>query len=338
MTELFTPPDKRFPKMPTRYEMMNALNRHSWYLSGDSQVIHVDTSIADAGGKRVMVNKYNDSPEMVEAAKAANRLIRYPLAGNMSTAKDPNGEYYGPQELPSEDRPADARKNMQKHLESLGIDPASVRVLNPDRDYTTGLAVVDVDHDPAKYDGTEPAKLEGKGDMIYTYNPNIVLGVRPADCPLVVLNAETPKGNITVMVHFAWQGAAAQQVKDMERELDKLGVDLGTAKIYMTPGGHSETFPFEGYPQEPRQKFPGTDGLFPGSDVVERDDGKFNFSIDTPYFVYDGLVKMGIDPYQIFVDTSDTTAPESGYSSHSRQWRLDDTNTRDLMTVKIAKP
>ncbi len=334
-------PAEQKPLNPERYTAIDELNRHSWYLDGDSQsqVIHVDSSIADAGAPRVMANKYNDSADIVDAAKAANRLMRHPLAGNMSTARDPNGDYYGPQDLPSEERPADARANMIRHLENLDIDPASVRILHPNRDYTTALAVVDVDHDPATYDGIEPAKLEGEGDMIYTYNPNIVLGVRPADCPLVVFNAETPKGEITIMVHFAWQGAAAQQVKDMQGELEKLEVDLSTAKIYMTPGGHSETFPYENYAADPRKKFPDTEGLFNDVEPHETDGKtKYNFTIDTPYFVYEGLLGMGLDPYQIFVDTSDTTAPESGYSSHSRQWRLDDTNTRDLVTVKIEKP
>ena len=327
------------PLDPNRYAAIDKLNRESWYMTGKGQVIHVDSSIADIGDERVMANKYNDSPEIVEAAKAANRLLRYPLAGNMSTAKDPDGNYYGPQDLPVEERPADARANMVRHLEALGIDPASVRVLHPSRDYTKELAVVDVDHDPVTYDGAEPAKLDGEGDMIYTYNPNIVLAVRPADCPLVVLNAETPKGQITVMVHFAWQGAATQQVKAMQGELDKLGVDLSTARIYMTPGGHSETFPFEGYAEDPRLKYPDTEGLFNNVEPYEQDGKtKHRFTIDTPYFVYEGLLGMGLDPYQIFVDTSDTTAPKSGYSSHSRQWRLDDTNTRDLVTVKIAKP
>lgn len=338
MSEQFT------SAVPDRYKEIDERNTHSLYMTDAHRPFTVNMSVHSAGSERYMYNVF-DAPDddTVAAGKAANRLIkfpipgrRFPLAGNMSTALDPKGEPYGPKDLPSEVRLDDARRNMNTYMESLDIDPASVRVLFPDRDYETPLQVVNIDEDGAVYDGTEPAKLQNRGDMIYTYNPNIVLGVRPADCPLVVISAETPKGRIYSMVHFAWLGAANDQLSDMKREFAALDMDLSTATVYLTPGGQSETFPHMNAAQNPNEKYPTATGLFEGVEAYEKNgEEKFKFSIDTPNFVYDGLLNMGLEPDQIFVDTSDTTAPNSGYASHSRASRLADDNSRDFVTVKL---
>ena len=323
---------------PERYAILDERNARSRYMLDINRPFSVHMSVYDAGAKRLMFNVFDEGydEEMTRAAKAANRIGRFILAGNMSTATDPEGEPYGPKDLAPEDRLQNARDNMNKYLGSLDVDPANVRVLHPDRDYTTPLRVVNVDTDPAKYDGQEPAKLVGVGDMIYTYDPDIVFGVRPADCPLLVLSAETPKGRIYTMVHFAWQGVAANQIADLARELATLEVDLSTATGYLTPGGHAETFPFQNAPQNPHEKYPDTKGIF--KDVTSHLKGeevKYNFTIDTPSFLYDELLGLGLEADQIFVDTSDTTAPESGYASHSRASRLDDDNGRDFVVVKL---
>jgi len=322
---------------PERYERINQLNERSRYMTDVDRPFSVNMSVHSAGKERVMYNVFEDGDDdLVEAGKAANRLVRFNLAGNMSTALNPKGEPYGPMDLSPEDRLQDARENMSKYLESLDINPADVRILNPDRDYKTPLQVVNIDTDPATYDGTEPAKLEGRGDMIYTYNPNIILGVRPADCPLLVISADTPKGRIYSMVHFAWQGAANDQISDMEREFAALGMDLSTATIYVTPGGQAETFPFSNAPKDPNEQYPTADGLFKDIEAYDKDgETKYKFAIDTPNFVYEGLLKLGIQEDQIFVDTSDTTSPQSGYASHSRASRLADDNSRDFVTVKL---
>jgi hypothetical protein len=123
----------------------------------------------------------------------------------------------------------------------------------------------------------------------------------------------------------------------MAREFDALGVDLSTAKVYVTPGGHAETFPFEDSDQNPNDKYPDATGLFEMTRYHMKGDAKvYDFQIDTPNFVYTGLLGMGLDPHQIFVDTSDTTAPESGYSSHSRASRLDDDNMRDMVVAQFT--
>lgn len=325
---------------PERYANMTRVNHESLYMTDIRRPFDVVMSFSSAGPERVMYNKFNDDPEIVAAGKAANRLSRFVTGGNMSTAVDKQtGEaLYGPQHLTSDEKLADARRNMDRMHEQLGIDPAQVRILNPDRDYTTPLQVVNIDTDPVTYDGLEAAKLEGMGDMIYTYNPNIIMGVRPADCPLVVLSADTPKGRIYTMVHFAWQGAAADQVSDMQRELDALGVDLSTATVYMTPGGHAETFPFENAAYDPDEKYPTARGLFQDVAAHEKNgEIKYNFKIDTPNFVYEELLKVGLDKKQIFVDTTDTTSPGAGTASHSRSVRLDDDNGRDYVLVKLNK-
>jgi copper oxidase (laccase) domain-containing protein len=329
---------------PERYAQMTERNKTSRYMTDVDRPFTVNMSVHSAGKPRVMYNVFNTpDQEIIDAGKAASRLIkfpipgnRFPLAGNMSTLVDPKGEPYGPKDLPGEFRTEDARNNMKSYMESLDIDPAMVRVLFPDRSYDTPLQVVNIDEDPTPvYDGNEPSRLTERGDMIYTYNPNIVLGVRPADCPLVVISADTPKGRIYSMVHFAWQGAAADQVSDMKREFANLGMDLSTATVYLTPGGHAETFPYT-TGLDLNEKYPVAEGLFNDPEPYEKEGKQVrDYEIDTPNFVYEGLLSIGLEPDQIFVDTSDTTAPESGYASHSRASRLDDDNSRDFVTVKL---
>lgn len=325
-------------KQPERYEAITRLNDESDYMTNPNRPFDVAQSIQSAGDERVMYNKYDDDPEIVEAGKAANRLIRFTLGGNMSNVTLASGAAaYGPKDLSSDERLADARKNMERFQEAFGVDPSTVRVLFPDRDYSTPLDAVNIDEDPATYDGTGPVKLATQGDMIYTYNPDIVLGVRPADCPLVVLSAETPKGRIYTMTHFAWEGAARGYMDDMQHELQKLGVDLSTASVYVTPGGQAETFPHE-LDDNPNDTFPRAEGLFTKPVEIEKNGKKRHaFCIDTPNFVYEGLLAMGLEPRQIFVDTTDTTAPNAGTASHSRSSRLDDDNGRDFVLVKLNR-
>ncbi|MEO6109466.1 MAG: M15 family metallopeptidase [Candidatus Saccharimonadales bacterium] len=334
MTEQFT------TKEPQRYEDITVKNAESLYMTDVHRPFDVYMSFASIGDERTMYNKFNDDPEIVEAGKAANRLVRFVIGGNTSTAvnKETGEALYGPKEFSSDEKLADARANMRKFENSVEIDQAKVLILNPDRDYTTPLQVVNVDKDPARYQGAEAAKLDGMGDMIFTYDPNVVLGVRPADCPLVIVSAETPKGRIYIMTHFAWQGAATNQIKDMEHEFDILGVDLSTATVYVTPGGQAESFPFENAPYDPDEKYPYAEGLF--QDVAAHSDSgetKYNFKIDTPHFVYQQLLSIGFTEEQIFLDTTDTTSPSAGTSSHSRSSRLDDDNGRDYVLVKLNK-
>ena len=332
--------EQRFSPRPEAYEAMDEANRKSWYMTGADRPFGVYMSATNTGGERVMYNQFSDDPEIVAAGKAANRLLGLTrLGGNMSTVLDPKGEPYGPKSLPPEERQEDARQNMRRFLKEVAVDPAMVRVLYPDRDYSQPLKAVSIDDDPVVYDEIEPARLSERSDMVYTYNPNIVFGVRPADCPIVFFEAETPKGPIRVMHHEAWQRAANNGMDEFAIELDKLGVDLSTARAYVTPGGQEESFVYPKADFHPHEKYPDAKDLFKKVTESEGEEGKnYAFMIDTPRFVYEKLLEMGLDKKQIFIDTSDTTSPKSGYASHSRASRLDDDNTRDFVVMRTERP
>jgi copper oxidase (laccase) domain-containing protein len=330
-----------FPILAPRYEIIEARNIDSSYLNDPNRPFNVYISVATAGKPRVdfdptqpdlytsdeidNIKKYN---KVGQTALDGNRFM---LAGNMSPINE-----LGPLELSVQQRIENAHHNMSRYISSLGINPGDVCVLRPDRSYDTPMQVVNIDDEIIDPNATEPTIVEGRGDFAYTHNPNVIIGVRPADCPLVIASAETPNGRIYMMVHFAWRGAAApgNGVADMAKEFEALGVDFNTLDIYITPGAQSESFSFTGYDQHPHRQYPETKKLF--TDVTEHANG-YSFGIDTPHFVYQGLLDLGIKTEQIYLDTSDTAALESGYSSHTRSVNLQEDNNRDMIIVEFNK-
>lgn len=280
-------------------------------------------------------------PTEIQDINRRNKAARRIVGGNMSTAPLPGGKFpYGPQELTDEGRYEDAVKNMEKHLALIDVDPADIRVLNPERTYfESPLSIVNADEDTQMYKGGEPIKLEKRGDFVYTRNPDLVLAIRPADCPVAIMSAETPEGRIYMMVHFAWRGPAYGQFGDMEVALDGLGVDRATLDVYITPGGQAESYKIDNYtPDDLKEKpIPVEGNLFIG---VEQDDGTeaYAFSLDTPKAVYDAFLDLGLDTYQLFLDTSDTASLKTGYSSHTRASNQKEDNVRDLVTARFHAP
>jgi copper oxidase (laccase) domain-containing protein len=322
-----------FPLDPNRYNKIDELNHRSWYMHDAPRSFDVIQSVHSAGEPRVAPDE--DSFE-AKLAKAS-RVI---LGGNMSTIRHPDGKVpYGPREMTDDERYQDALDNMTKHFASIGIDMADVKLLNPERDYSTPLTVVNADADTTEFDGTSPIRLQKSGDFVYTRNPDTVLGVRPADCPIAIMSAETPDGPIGIMIHFAWRGPASGQFADMQRELAALGVDPATMKVYITPGGQAETYQFKGYKVSDNNPTPEPGHLFTNLEDsrVNEDDEiiDYSFGIDTPNAVYEEFIQFGLDSSQLFLDTSDTTALETGYASNRRAGKLKDDNTRDLVTVKF---
>lgn len=311
--------DSPLDKLPDRYELIDRANRESWYVNDTERPFSVLLSVHSVG-----------EPRSWEA-----KIGRQLLAGNMSTIRRPDGTVpYGPRDMSDQERYDDALNNMKHHFEVSGVSISRVRVLNPERDYSTPLTVVNVDEDTREYVEGEPLRLETSGDFIYSYNSEIVFAVRPADCPVAVMSAETPKGRVNIMVHFAWRGLAVGQFDDMERALDQLEVDRSTLKIYITPGGHAENFVFQGYaPDGINNPLLNEPYLF--RDLRKDNDGTYSFGVDTPHALYELFIDAGIDPKQIFLDTSDTSALDSGYSSHTRAVQMDDDNARDMLTVQF---
>lgn len=312
-----------------RYKEIDAANARSFYMNNPNRSFDVFQSVHSFGEPRVDLSAQPENTDV--AALAARRVV---AGGNMS-----NLGTYGPPEMTPEERIEDANTNMHNFLESIEVPEVSVYMLNPERDYSTPLTVVDVDAQETQETDAWPRRLDNSGDFLYTRDRKKVLGVRPADCPVMIASADTPEGKLYMMVHYAWKGAANQYVKQTADIFDSLGVDRDSLEVYLTPGGQAESFPYTNYPQDPRKEFPGTDGLFAKVREHEKEDGTkvWDFGIDTPKFVYDQVIEQfGIDPKQVFCDTSDTSALESGASSHGRSMRLQkqgEANARDFVTA-----
>ncbi len=302
-----------------RYAAIDAANKESFYLNNPARSFDAFQSIHSFG------------PARSDSVLASQRVIS---GGNMS----PLGPY-GPLELSETERSEDAKANMEDFFASIGVSADTVYMLNPERNYETPLTVVNADEQEVTEDTTWPARLDKSGDFVYSYDSTKVLAARPADCPIMFATADTPEGKIHMLVHYAWKGAASQYVKQTADVFDTLGVDRDTLEIYLTPGGQAESFPYTNYPNNPLEEYPGTESLFANVEAATNDEGKttYSFGIDTPKYVYEEVLKQfEVDQSQVFCDTSNTSALESGYSSHGRSMRLKDqgeSNTRDVVVA-----
>jgi len=319
MIESTTSSESLFPPLAERYERIAKANQESFYMTDPNRSFDVFMSVESAGGNRLL------------GAAAA----RHMLGDNMSIKR-------GPEDIDDQTRVRLANEHVRAYLNpehGIGVDGSSVILLNPAHNYDRALNAINIDLE-AFQPHDLPASAEEEADFIYTYNPNLALGAKPADCPIVIASAETPKGPIYMMTHFAWRGAAQPEttgVKAMTKIYDKFGVDRSTLQMYVAPGGQAESFQYTGYDHDPYDEYPDARGLF---EVTKEENGSYSFTIDTPYYVYSQLLELGIDPKQIFVDVSDTASTKSGYSSHGRSVRLQKEgiptqNSRDLVIAKF---
>lgn len=301
------------------YAAIEAANKES-YLLHEPAKLEVIHSLHSVGESRDLLN---------DAGQAAARII---LSGNMSTL---NG--YGPNELTPEMRKTDAQNNVQLLLEQYAINPKEVRLLAPERDYTTPLTKINLDTTELEYDDAGIQRPVTKGDFIYSYKPETVLAVRPADCPVAFISGETPNGEISVLLHLAWLGTAHGYVQQAKEHLDELGFDWKSAQIRLSAGAHAQSYTYQNYDSDPREKFPVHEGLF--LNVHKNKTGTYDFAIDAAAGTYKQIVKSwNIEPYQLFMDTTDTAAADAGYSSHSRSYKgypgVGGENSRDLIIAR----
>lgn len=308
----------RSDEFPSRYEQLDHNNQTSWYLTDPNRPFRVTMSLHDIGPSR------------------EQKIARTAVVSNVSPA-------YGPSNVDKSQWPALAQANLAKFLHSIAVDPATVRILHPSRNFSAPLEMVAVDAENVDPNRTEPTYLQKAGDFIYTFNPNLSLAVRPADCPVVAAYGETPAGPVQTMTHIAWEGAAAGYIDQMFTAYDELMIDHSSLKIYLTPGGHAENFVYKDYPSNPLEISPRLEELF--VDVKKQTDSNnpslYSFTIDTPHYVYKKLIEHGVKPNQIFVDTTDTAALDAGTSSNTRMMRsqygdldiLREDNSRDVIVV-----
>lgn len=276
---------------PERYDEIDRQNRSSFYLN-ESHTLRVVTSVSGQETKRHLSERF---------------------AGNMSEA-------WGRKDLPDDERIGQARENVDRFVRQLGVDPSNVWILTPQRDYTVPLRVLDVDE--YTHDSSSAQPLPERADMLVTSRPETVLAVRPADCPVIVGYGFTKEGErLTTMTHIAHGGAAAGFVEQSYERTLAFGIEPESLRYYVTAGAQAENFPYVSS-SHPLDGTIGLERLFVNiKNVVDESGKRYEYRIDTPNFVYRELLRLGVDPYQIFMDTSDTARPDSHYSSHGRAAR-----------------
>lgn len=329
-----------FEPQSDRYKRIEELNHESFLMHEESPFVVVQSLHSVGAPRDILTEAYNkDMPsDVIAQAKAIGRHI---VVGNVSPL---NG--YGPKEMSPEEKVADAQSNIREFLMNNNVDPANVRMLRPERDYTTPLTAVDVDQESLQPDDTGLLRPDMAGDFLYTYNQENVLAARPADCPIVFLSAGTPRGEVTVLLHLAWQGVAHGYISQAKQQLDHLGVDWSSLRGQITPGGQGETFKFNNFSKyNPHEQFPDSVTMFTDLETKQSEDGTttYDFGVDLAAEVYEKLLETwGVDSYQLFLDTSDTTSPSAGYSSHSRSFKnyeVGGENSRDLvMAIRPQYP
>lgn len=321
------------------YKSIDEANQRS-FLMNEAPRFSVIQSLHSAGSPRDILTPAEQFRFDDDAVQYAAEIGRKTLAGNMSPLNN-----YGPSELSKQEKIEDAKSNIISFLQQHHIAPESVRILRPERDYTTPLSIVELDTVELSHDDTGLLRPEKAGDFMYTYDRESVLAARPADCPLVLVSAETPKGDVSVLLHLAWLGVAHGYIDQAKAALDGLSVDWETLRAVVSPGGQARSFQFKNFDKyNPSEQFADHKDMFIMNSMYDaegvpveasEDASKYDFAIELPGYVYKELIRSwGIDPYQVFLDTSDTTSAASGYSSNSRAYReyaVNGENTRDLV-------
>ena len=274
------------------------------------------------------------------------QAARHIMAGNMSP-------FYGPKKATTEEKAQLANEHMIRFFESLNysqspsdisINPAEAVVVFPDRDYDTPLNILNADEQQLHPETGMPTYMDTRSDMIYSRNPDLAMMIRPADCSIAAFTAKTPEGPIHGMIHFAWQGIANGYIDQATQHLQDLGVDFDSLRIYLTPGGHAESYIYHSYqyPQNPWEQYPEHKALFlhvegPEVSPITGKPG-YNFELDPTYYAYSRLLPYLGDENHIFVDTTDTTSDKAGTSSQSRMFNgLQNENDPTVYTEDNAR-
>lgn len=329
-----------FEVQPERMKRIEEANRSSFLMDErENSIAHkVVQSLHSVGVDRKLLSPEHSRNLNEDIVKAAATIGRKELVGNVS----PLGGY-GPKTYSPEEKIEDAQNNIHRFLVDHGVDPDDVRMLRPERDYTTPLSIVNADTIEMERDGVglqRPSEA-GTGDFMYSFKPDVVLAARPADCPIVFVTAETPQGQAKVLLHLAWKGVAHGYVGQAKEALDALEVDWDTVRVQVTPGGQASTFTFDGYQEgNPQALYPAAKTLFTNVAQTGEKEGTptYSFGIDLTPEVYEQIISTwDIDPYQLFVDTTDTTSSTAGYSSHSRSYKgyqgVGGENSRDIVML-----
>ena len=288
-----------------------------------------------------------DGPFVTTSARA--------LSNNMSEAYNQFGE-----DLTKEEKSERAKANMQQFHEAINIPIDDVFVMKPQIDYSEPLGVIYVDDVFQPGHGGDHATVsEQRGDMLVTFNADVALECRPADCPVVSGQVELEDGRTAyVQVHLGWNGLNAGYMTDFIHEIHSLNPKIDTLKLQMSGAGYAESFHYEnaenplddeshaldkdGNPMPKRFSHERRQDLFVNVEATEKmnEHGQpiYGFDMDMPGFIRKELERAGIDAYQLYEEGSDTTSAESGYSSHRRDGSNKTANTRDVVVLRGKGP
>ncbi|MGH9858329.1 MAG: laccase domain-containing protein, partial [Acidobacteriota bacterium] len=181
---------------------------------------------------------------------------RFTAAGNMSEgyAQPDMPELARPvagmQDEYAEERRRYANENVNEFVRSVGYEPRQVVILRPTnpRTGTEPLGIQNADEVFMPGQSGDMATWlpeDYAGDFIYTRNPYVVLGCRPADCPVIVFEGTDADSNdMEAMLHAGWQNLNAGHLEKSLVFLESQGVTRDTLRIVVGAGASKESFPY----------------------------------------------------------------------------------------------
>lgn len=262
------------------------------------------------------------------------------LAGNMSPR-------YGREDESVEERVQRARENMDDFIQSAGYEPGNAVIMYPTSPASgeAPLGAVNLDEvfTPGESETATELGAQNPGDFMYTYNPEVVMICRPADCPVVAFKGSDHEGKaVMALGHFGWPNLNAGHFEQaMSALIDDLGVLPESLQIHIGPGARKESFPYsnETKPGDEGSRFSHPDHDKLAVDVeYNQESGKYDFAVDTFGSIEATLEKYDIKPEQITRDGSDTAEIGSGYSSNSLAMRKGKDQSRDGVLFSVSEP
>lgn len=171
--------------------------------------------------------------------------------------------------------------------------------------------------------------------MLYSHDPNRVVGIRPADCPTIAFSGYDKQGRpVHGLMHGGWQDEDAGFLDQGLAFLrNDLGVDIKDLNFSIAPGGVNFDYKRPTDPRNGNDPMIVHEGWKTRTTDHEQVEGGVHFVFDMHGFAVDRLKEAGATDEQIFIDPTDTTADESGHSSHKRASQGKIAPMRDLVLV-----
>lgn len=274
--------------------------------------------------------------------ESAEHPERTPVAGNMSVS---HAQPEQP-DLSPEERRVEAKIRINAFLESLKLEPSHTAIMNPQNDFSHPVGIINIDEAfrPGE-NGDDATVLPERGDFLYTRNPEVILGCKPADCPCLIGEGLDRNGQkLLFLQHLAWMELDAGYLEQGLAFLAGEGVETSSLRLYLTRGARTESYgyynpdnPFEGGDRQ--VVHPKREELFVNLHKEPIDSGEewWFWNVDTFGFIRNRLHEAGVQDGQIYEDPTDVASPASGNSSNNRQFNTGEMRSSDLV-VATMKP